>query len=239
MEESGANRRRMEPQNPEQIIEEQQRVIKNLQAQLATKVAEIAAKDKRIQELEDQAKPKNLESPPVAEGKMKNIMELPDEYLLEIMSYLSNYDILRNVAGVSKKFHKLSQDQHLIRKIEVDSESWPINQEEEYCKGFLEVLKRSLKLTFLSFEFGRDVSEEKFLEALPSMNHQFLKELCLKSNERNKSRDLSPFNPEDVLIYIEKCPNLKVLKFEFGPFDDLEDNHIYYMGIEYFWNQLQ
>ena len=80
--------------------------------------AEIAAKDKRIQELEDQAKQKNLESPPVAEGKMKNIMELPDECLLEIMSYLSNYDILKNVAGVSKKFHKLSQDQHLIRKIE-------------------------------------------------------------------------------------------------------------------------
>ena len=81
MEESGANRRRMEPQNPEQIIEEQQRVIKNLQAQLATKVAEnlqahsqiatkvaenlqaqsqIAAKDERIQELEDQLKQKNL-----------------------------------------------------------------------------------------------------------------------------------------------------------------------------------
>ena len=150
MEESGANRRRMEPQNPEQIIEEQQRVIKNLQAQLA-------AKDERIQELEDQLKQKNLESP-VAEGNMKNIVELPDESLLEIMSYLSNYDVLRNVAGVSKKFHKLSQDQHLIRKIEVDSESWPINQEEEYCNGFLEVLKRSLKLTFLSFEFGRDVS---------------------------------------------------------------------------------
>ena len=83
MEESGANRRRMEPQNPEQIIEEQQRVIKNLQAQLATK-------DERIQELEDQLKQKNLESSPVVEGKMKNIMELPDECLLEIMSYLSN-----------------------------------------------------------------------------------------------------------------------------------------------------
>ena len=196
MEESTAKKRRIEPQNSEQIIEEQRRVIENLQAQLATKVAEIAAKDKRIQELEDQAKQKNLESPPVAEGKMKNIMELPDECVLEIMSYLSNYDILRNVAGVSKKFHKLSQDQHLIRKIELDSESWPINREEEYCKGFLEVLKRSLKLTYLSFEFGRGadngaihrVSGEKFVEALPSMNHQFLKEFCLKSNERNGKR---------------------------------------------------
>ena len=169
--------------------------------------------------------------PPVAEGKIKNIMELPNECLLEIMSYLSNYDVLRNVAGVSKKFHGLSQDPHLIRKIEVDSESWPISQEEEYCKGLLEVLKRSLKLTFLSFEFGRGtddgtnhrVSGEKFLEGLPSMSHQFLREFCLKSNDRNGCTELGPLNSEHIVKYFEKCPNLKVFKHEFRPFLDLEN----------------
>ena len=71
--------------------------------------------------------------------------------LLKILGYLSNFDVLRNVAVVSKKFHELSQDQHLIRKIEVDSAAWPDDLNEEYCKRFLEVIKRSLNLTFLSF----------------------------------------------------------------------------------------
>ncbi len=35
----------------------------------------------------------------------------------------------KNVAGVSKRFYELSQDQHLIRKIEVDSETWTKIQE--------------------------------------------------------------------------------------------------------------
>ena len=58
--------------------------------------------------------------PPVAEGKMKNIMELPNECLLEIMSYLSSYDILRNMAGVSKNFHKLSQNPLLISNLHLN-----------------------------------------------------------------------------------------------------------------------
>merc|ERR1712183_602413 len=150
METSVAKRPRMEPQNAEQINEELRRVIKNLQDQLA-------AKDKKIQELEGEVKQKNLELPPVTEGKTKNIMELPDACLLEIMSYLSTYDILKKVARVSKTFHELSQDQHLIRKIEINpgNQSWPENQKEEYFDDFLGVLKRSLNLTFLSFNFGR------------------------------------------------------------------------------------
>ena len=60
--------------NADQIIKNQQQVIKNFQA-------EIASKDKRIQELEDQLKPQ------------KNLESLPNECLLKIMSYLSNYDV--------------------------------------------------------------------------------------------------------------------------------------------------
>ena len=135
------------------------------------------------------------------------LMELPNECLLKILGYLSNFDVLKNVAVVSKRFHGLSQDKHLIRKIEVDSESWPENQKEEYCKGFLEVLNRSLNLTFLSF--CKDFRGEMFLKALSSMNHQFLREFNLKTKE--------DFLDVEILKYLEKCPNLKVLKFEFEP----------------------
>ena len=55
---------------------------------------------------------------PVAE---KNFMELPDEILLKIMGYLSNKDVLKNLAQVSKRFHELSRDPHLIKKIEFKS----------------------------------------------------------------------------------------------------------------------
>ena len=206
-EESKAKRRRMEtsssepPGCSEQIIQElrmdlqeHRRIIQNLQAQLAIK-------DKRIQELEQK------------EGKImssKNLMELPDECLLKILGYLSNFGVLRVVAGVSKKFHQLSQDRHLIKKIKVDSKSWPENQEEEYCQGFIEVIKRSINLSSLSFDFGKDpgAAGEMFLKALTSMNHQYLKEFCLKSDGLRFEHTwpafdlLKPIN-EDVSKYFE------------------------------------
>ena len=172
-EESVAKRRRMETSNSEQTIQElrmdlqeHRRIIQNLQAQLAIK-------DKRIKELEQKER-KIMSS--------KNLMELPDECLLKIMGYLSNFEVLRVVAGVSKKFHQLSLDRHLVKKIKVDSASWPENQVEEYCQGFIEVIKRSINLSSLSFDFGKDpgAAGEMFLKALTSMNHQYLKEFCLK-----------------------------------------------------------
>ena len=106
------------------------------------------------------------------ETKIKNVSvpELPNEIWLEILSYLSTYDVLKNVARVSKRFHKLSEDPYIITKIEVDSvQFWPENKEEKYgsvqsatlenpvhraekyCNDFLEVLKRSLKLRGKAF----------------------------------------------------------------------------------------
>ena len=192
-EEPVAKRRRLE----QQIIQNQLQVIENLRA-------EIASKNKGIQEFEQ----KNLES-------------LPNECLLKIMSYLSNYDVLRNVAVVSKRFYELSQDQHLIRKIEVNSETWAKIQEGKYCEDLLKVLKRSLKLKFLSLDFGIQ-KVDKFLEALPMMNHQFLKELCLKGDGRSELHNATSFlHPENLswnlLKYLMKCTKLKVLKFEFEP----------------------
>ena len=112
------------------------------------------------------------------------------------MSYLSNYDVLRNIAGVSKKFYELSQDQHLIRKIEVDSETWTKIKEGKYYEKFFRVLKRSVKLTFLSLDFGIQEGE-KFFEALPMMNHEFLREFCLISDGRKDFEPLDSAQKED------------------------------------------
>ena len=113
---------------------------------------------------------------------------------------------------------------------------WPKDKEEKYCNDFLEVLKRSRKLKILSFglswDIDNDKSGKKFLEALPSMNHQLLQEFCLKGDGKTKyenaSKFLNPF-PEDkleydnILKYLQNCPNLKVLKFEFKPQLRIED----------------
>ena len=132
-------RARMELKNAKEIIQEQRKVIENQKAE--------------IQELKEQLKNWELIA---KETKIKNvpIPELPNETWLEIMSYSSTFDVLRNIARVSKRFHKLSEDPHVIRKIEVQSvQTWPKDKEEKYCDDFLRVLKRSLKLKKLSFGF--------------------------------------------------------------------------------------
>ena len=152
METSLAKKLRLEPQNAEEIIQELRQVNENQRARIQQleeqlKISESSAKETKIkivqafqvienqkaiiqQLLEDQIK--NLESPAM-ETKIKNVLvpELPNEIWLEIMSYLSTFDVLRNVARVSKRFHILSEDPHLIRKIEVDSvQPWPKDKEE-------------------------------------------------------------------------------------------------------------
>ena len=154
---------------------------------------------------------------------IENITEFPNEILWKIFGYLSNYDVLRNVAQVSKKFHELTQDQFLISKIEVDTGSWykgtksepmPLTEQEKekYCNDLLGVCKRSRKLTFFSLTLdGWNLgpqNQPKIVKALPLMDHQFLEEFCLKS------RYLDSLD-ENTLKYLHQCPNLKILKFEF------------------------
>ena len=77
VEEPVAKRRRLEPWIAEEIIQNQQLLIESLRV-------EIAIKNKIIQEFRDQE---------------QNYFEsLPDECLLKIFSFLSNYDVLRRVA---------------------------------------------------------------------------------------------------------------------------------------------
>ena len=101
-------------------------IIKNLKA--------------RIQYLEEQLKTQSILVP-----------DLPNEIWLKIMSYLSTFDLLRNVAQVSKKFNQLSKDPYLIRKIQLNFESWAkdqvnlgyLDQVVEYSRSIGKVLTRS------------------------------------------------------------------------------------------------
>jgi len=250
METSVAKRPRLEPQNAEEIIREQRRVIESQKTVIENQKIVIENQEAQIEQLVQEQR-KNLELSAM-ETKTKNVLvpELPNEIWLEIMSYLSTKDVLRNVAQVSKWFHKLSKDPHVIRKIEVDpSRFWPKHKEEKYCDDFLGVLKRSVKLRSLSFGFSGDIeitidkedeidekidkSGEKFLEALPFMNHPFLQEVCLKGDGKRAynlaARFLEPMN-ENLLKYLEKCPELKVLTFEFKPHVN-EDRFIDYPSL--------
>ena len=94
-------------------------IIKNLKA--------------RIRHLEEQLKIQSILVP-----------DLPNEIWLKIMSYLSTFDLLRNVAQVSKKFNQLSKDPYLIRKIQLNFESWAKDQVPEYSRNIGKVLTRSL-----------------------------------------------------------------------------------------------
>ena len=214
--------------------ESSEEIIQGLRQDFEKQTLVIENQEARIQQLEEELLLRNSESS-ATETNIKNVFvpvpELPNEIWLEIMSYLSTFDVLRNVAQVSKKFQKFSEDPHVIRKIEVESvEFWPEDEKEKYCNDFLGVLKRSMKLRSLCFGFSWDIdndtSGEKFLEALPSMNHHFLQEFCLKGDGKRDFSNASGFlkmgpnsNPlnENIGKYLEKCSDLKVLKFEFTP----------------------
>ena len=91
METSVAKRPRLElePRNAEEIIQEQRQVIENLKA-----------RNQQLEELlEEILKNSELSA---TQTKIRNVLipvpELPNEIWLEIMSYLSTYDVLRNVA---------------------------------------------------------------------------------------------------------------------------------------------
>ena len=73
-------------------------------------------------------------------------------------------------------------------------------QKEKYIEDLLKVLKRYLNLRFLSLDFGKEAN--KFLEALPMMNHRFLKELCLTGDGNLYELDCGPFFLLLLFIYI-------------------------------------
>ena len=170
----------------------------------------------------------NLEKTLQAVGnrKIKNIMELPDEMLQKILSKLSKYDILQNVAHVSKKFRELARDPIFIGKLEFFPDPLMIEslilspkrelkgltekEQKEYFDSFLHAFRICQNLKFLSLDFhgwdcGRRQMECDFLAELPSARHEFLEELHLNGH-------FGMSGLMDILQY--QCPNLKILKLE-------------------------
>ena len=151
---------------------------------------------------------KNSESVTISMEDL-NLPNLPNEIWIKILKYLSTKDILRNMAPVSRRFHQISQDPFLIKKIELKS-----NQEFDFS-DFFKVLKRSEKLTCLSLDLnfiGQVYQIENIFEKLPFLvkHPQHLEEFCLL----NSSCDLKEFQG-NVLKYLEQqCPKLKILKID-------------------------
>ena len=203
----------LDPQNDEQIIQEKQQIIEELKDLETSKLklqTQIAEKDTRRQQLEDRLKKL---TGPLLETK------LSDEVLLKIFGYLSTYDVLRNIARVSTKFKRLSEDPFLIRKIEMHERQWTKDQ----IRGCLNVLKNSQNLRFFSFDlnWNFDTPAYKiFLKGLPTLNHQHLEEFCINGHGgQGEGQPETQAKTEASLIrklmrYLKKCPNLKILKIE-------------------------
>ena len=153
------------------------------------------------------------------ESKIKNLLELPYEILLEILGYLSTYDLLRIVPPVSKKFQQISRDPFLIKSIKLKPQLEDLTDEEEekYFYDFSGVVRRSEKLKFFSLNFiGWD--ERKFLNILQSVDHHHsLEEFHLRFDYMNgieRDIDWNSWN-DNVLKYLVRCSNLRILKIQF------------------------
>ena len=112
----------------------------------------------------------HLHSVAIADGrKIKNILELPNEMLWMILSNLSKYDVLNNVAHVSKKFRELARDPLFIGRMKfftdpllIKSLNLPPKREferlteeeqKEFFTDFLDAFRKSQNLKFLSLNF--------------------------------------------------------------------------------------
>ena len=159
-----------------------------------------------------------------------SILDLPNEILLKILGYLSNREILRNVAQVSKKFQKLTQDSSLIRKIKVNVYWWKNTgywNPKASQNDFLEVWKRSRGLTSfkLVFDFDRDQINlwTKIQKLLPFLDHPVLEEFILGKNylSLKNEQQFGDFF-KNVLQYLHQCPSLKKVKF-YIPFSEISE----------------
>ena len=84
-----------------------------------------------------------------------NILQLPDEILVKIFSYLSRHDILRGVAIVCKKFKNITHDQ--FQEIFLRGYIYPFN----FIDSFLETLECSKNLTKLNISCHSKFTEER------------------------------------------------------------------------------
>ena len=82
------------------------------------------------------------------------VTDLPNEILFEIFNYLSTYDILRNVAPISRKFHQLARQS--IKDIQL-KDTFGLSGEkliktQQNIQNFCEVLERSVTLEIFKLD---------------------------------------------------------------------------------------
>ena len=170
-----------------------------------------------------------VENTPIAmEKTIKTVMErLPldvfsDEILLKIMGNLSTFDILRKIAQVSKRFHRLSLDKCLIKQAEFKNIEFIFNwryrsaeRKEKYFNDFFEVLNNAQKLKSLSIHLDLP-SMEKFCRNWNwnwnVWNYQCLEEFCIHVRFIIHSDSYMDYLKFGVCKIIDRCPNLKRLE---------------------------
>jgi len=158
------------------------------------------------------------------------LRQLPYEIFSKIMGYLSNYDILKRMAPVSKSFYQLSQDPTIIKLLEFKTIvvlRLPDERKEKYYNDFFKVVNNSQKLKYLSVDLdgfttrpGR-IPGKFFMNWIKaSVNLQYLEEFYIqfKNSELKSCKDFLQY------FVLDRCPKLKTLKIRRHRFPDNQDD---------------
>ena len=126
--------------------------------------------------------------------KNRSILQLPNEILINILKYLSNYDIHHSVAFVCKKFNELSMDPIFILEIYINQYKLHIGMERPYLnypsqKSICDFLTRSRYLTKLTIEDREDI-EILVLNALKSCPKLTILEIIARPEDMKKISDV-------------------------------------------------
>ena len=133
---------------------------------------------------------------------------------------------MKQIAPVSKFFYRFAQDKHLLRRIKfefkvlsdkcfdcfpgsVHSVEWSEDRKEKYYNDFLEVIKNTTNLKFLSLKIKSNETDRQnqIFNVLSSIKNKYLEEFCLSTYPRR-------FLPSLVFGYLDKCSNLKIIKLD-------------------------
>ena len=139
--------------------------------------------------------------------------------MLKILRYLPNYDILRRVAPVSKRFHQLSRDRNLIKRIEFKSikeitlhDDCFEERKEKYYNDFSEVLKNAHNLKSLSLH-GEYQSMRRFYQNIPLC----LEEFCVEFRDAKLDSYMDFLENGAFKLnkaVLDRCLNLRILKID-------------------------
>ena len=148
------------------------------------------------------------------------ILNIPEELLLKIFSYLTTQDLLRNVALVNRKFQKVAMDADLLKIIVLKDIDEHVYQEAE---NVLMKARRLQKLTFKQNVLGSDhlikaalkTSQNlKTLAILGKISEDFALSLC-ENGQQLEHLDFSKMRTAidySALMHLTTLKNLKTLK---------------------------